>query len=131
MGGGEPGNVDDGMPPAKVFTSDLGRPGWSRDDLVRQGLYLGLLGTDWAQTRTVAKNPDRYREANNLITHFTGEHPSAGQVNNIVAATAVAQTLLADQLSPEWRKVLQRLSIGAETYAAGRNRFKVGVGMTF
>lgn len=106
---------------------DFGHGGWTKEDINRELAYYLLHGADWAQTRTIAKNPDRYYEINPIL----GEHPSTGRVNNYFAATGLGHALLANTLPPEWRKWLQYGSIGVEAAMAGRNKFKVGIGMTF
>jgi hypothetical protein len=100
---------------------------WTDDDVRRQLQYLTLHGTDWAQTRTIAKNPQDFRETNKLL----GEHPSVGKVNNYFATTAVGHALLMNALPPEWRKWAQYGTIGLEAGVAGRNKLKFGIGMTF
>src|SRR5258708_17782859 len=87
---------------------------WTIEDKARQGLYYGLLGADWAQTEKYSRDPQRYHETNPLITHFTGPHPSRGQINNIVAGTALGHLLLMTTLPSEWRKFIQELSILGE-----------------
>ena len=96
---------------------------WSSDDIKRQALYYGLLGLDWNQTKRVADPKSKYRESNPIITHFTGPHPSKGQINNIIGGTALGHTLLMNYLSPEWRKRLQELSILGEGVTVYRNPF--------
>jgi hypothetical protein len=92
-----------------------------------EALYLLLHGADWAQTRTIAKNPDLYHETNPLL----GQHPSVGKVNNYFLATGLAHALLADKLPPNLAKLFQYGTIGLETGVAGKNRFKLGIGMSF
>lgn len=117
----------DDFPPPAIFKSDLGRSGWTTEDTARQLASLGLLGADWAQTRTIAKNPGLFSETNKIL----GEHPSVGRVNNYFATSIIAHQLLANQLPPELRKILQYGTIGLESGVTGRNKFKFGVGMTF
>lgn len=114
--------------PPSIFKSDLGGgSAWSSEDKIRQALALSLLGADWAQTRTIAKNPQQYHETNPIL----GEHPSSGRVNNYFAASALGHTLLMNALPPKWRKWGQYGLIGLEAPTVGKNKFQVGIGMTF
>lgn len=92
-----------------------------------EALYLLLHGADWAQTRTIAKNPGQLHETNPLL----GLHPSSGMVNNYFALTGLGHILLADKLPPDLAKVFQYGSAGLEAGVIGRNKFKFGIGMTF
>lgn len=120
-------DLDLSPPPSQIFKSDLGRPGWTDDDTARQALTLALLGADWAQTRSIAKGIPGIHETNPLL----GEHPSTGRVNNYFAASMLGHTLLMNALPPEIRKWAQYGTIGLEAGVAGRNKLKLGIGMTF
>lgn len=101
---------------------------WSKEDKARQLTYLMLHGADWAQTRTIAKaSPEDLSEKNPIL----GDRPSVGRVNNYFLATGLGHLLLMNALPPEWRKWAQYGTIGLEAGAAGRNKFKLGIGMTF
>lgn len=113
----------DDIPPA-IFKNDLGaNPGL----LSRELGYLALHGMDWAQTRTIAKSPHQFHETN----PFLGEHPSVGKVNNYFLSTGLMHALLANQLPPELAKIFQYGSMGFEAGFVGKNKFKLGIGMTF
>lgn len=114
-------------PPPSIFKSDLGRSGWSSEDIARQAAALGLLGADWAQTRTIAKNPHQFNETNPIL----GEHPSTQKVNNYFAASMIGHTLLMNALPPEWRKWAQYGTIGLEAPTVRKNKIQFGIGMTF
>ena len=118
--------MDDSFSPPSIFKSDLGSD-WTPSDTKRQLATLGLLGADWAQTRTIAKNPEKFYETNKLL----GKHPSLGEVNNYFAASMLVNTLLANALPPEYRHLFQYGTMGLEGLEMGRNKFKFGVGMTF
>jgi hypothetical protein len=92
-----------------------------------EALYLLLDGMDWAQTRTIAKNPQQYHETNPIL----GKHPSVGFVNNYFGAMALGHALLADKLPPDLAKLFQYGTIGFEAAEVGRNKFKFGIGMSF
>jgi hypothetical protein len=123
-------------PPSSIFKSDLGRPGWSDADTYRELASLGLLGADWAQTRTISKhpldmNPDGTYAWKAETNPLLGSHPSIGEVNNYFAASMLAHALIASQLPPEIRKWFQYGTIGLEAPVVGRNKFNFGIGMTF
>lgn len=113
--------------PLGILSSAFKDQSWSNDDIKRQLTYGLLHGADWAQTRTIAKNPTQYHETNPLL----GEHPSVGRVNNYFLTTLLGHALIANYLSPEYRKLFQNATIGLEAGVAGRNKFNVGIGMTF
>lgn len=51
--------------------------------------FIALLAADWLQTRTIARNPDRWTETNPIL----GPHPSVGRVNvyfGVVALLSIA-----------------------------------------
>jgi hypothetical protein len=110
-------------PPSVIFKKPID----SNGSLERELAYLGLHGIDWAQTRTIAKDPVKYGELNPVL----GLHPTLGKVNSYFALTGLAHALLASQLSPEAAKWFQYGTIGLEAGMAGRNKFKLGIGMSF
>lgn len=117
----------DEFPPGILSNAFKDQSSWSSDDINRQLIYGFLHGADWAQTRTIAKNPDRFYETNPIL----GEHPSSGKVNNYFLSTLLAHTLIANSLNSEWRKIFQNAGIGVEAGFSGRNKVKFGIGMTF
>jgi hypothetical protein len=54
--------------PTNIFAADE----WSTQDKSLEATWQILHFIDWRQTRTIAKNPDKYREMNPIL----GEHPS-------------------------------------------------------
>jgi len=117
--------MDFDLPPA-IFKNDL-TPDQGRGSLAQELGYLALHGMDWAQTRTIAKNPQQWSETNRIL----GEHPSVGKVNNYFLATGLAHALASQYLPPDLAKWLQYGTIGLEAGVTGRNKFKLGIGMTF
>jgi len=111
-----------GEPSVSAAPSD-----WTASDTKRQLIASGLLGADWAQTRTIAKNPHQYYETNKIL----GRHPSVGLVNNYFATSMLTNILLANSLPPEYRKLLHYGTIGLEAFEVGRNKLRFGIGMTF
>ena len=51
-----------------------------------QTTYLLLHLIDWGQTLDIADRPDQYRELNPIL----GSHPTRGEVNRYMAASAVS-----------------------------------------
>lgn len=81
---------------------------------------------DWGQTRTIAKNPHKYRELNKIL----GDHPSTGFVNNyFLATTAILATL--PHFSETYRKYMMPMVAAGLTINVARNHFKVGLKMSF
>ena len=99
---------------------------WSHEDVAREVGYMILHGRDWAQTRTIAKNPQEHSELNPIL----GEHPSTGKVNNYFLATGLGHIALAHVLGSDWRKYFQYGTIGLEAVVTQRNKQR-GIGMTF
>lgn len=68
----------------------------------QKALYLSAQTAtvlDWSQTRTIAKNPDRFQEANPLI----GKNPSAGKVDAFMAARMVGNHFAAHYIPDDYR----------------------------
>ena len=86
---------------------------WTDSEKRWAAAWLATRAVDWAQTRYVARHPDRFRELN----PFLGDHPSLGTVNRSFVLTTAAGLLAAHYL-PAYRK--QMLQVW----------FAVGVGMT-
>lgn len=122
-----PGLRDYGIDSPEIFKGDLGKSGWSNEDIARQAAVLGLLGADFAQTRSIAKGIPGIHETNPIL----GEHPSKGRVDNYFAAAMIGHTLLMHALPPELRKWAQYGTIGLEAPTVGRNKFVFNIGMTF
>lgn len=63
---------------------------WSEDKttnaLIISANALALI--DWRQTRYIAKNPDRFHERG-IASHFIGEHPSTGDVDQYFALSII------------------------------------------
>ena len=77
---------------------------------------------DWAQTRYIAKNPERYFEINMIL----GKHPSVGAVNAYfsvcVVATCAAAYLLPNPWGAAWCGALAIF----EVFVVARN-YRFGV----
>lgn len=94
---------------------------WSTTDKVL-GTATGLaILADWAQTRQIAKNPDKWRETNELL----GEHPSVGDVNRHFLIYGATVGILAHISPPPIRKALlggvlvYQIDLVSENYSLG------------
>ena len=103
------------------FASD-----WSSSDTKREAVYLVLHTADWAQTRNIARNPDKRHEQNSIL----GSHPSTSQVDQYFVATAALQFVIAYYLPVEWRAPFQYVTIGIEGGAVAHN-FSIGISARF
>lgn len=81
---------------------------------------------DWAQTRTISKNPDLFYEKNLIL----GNHPSIGRVNTYFVSAIVLNYVVSDNLSKRWRTGFQTGLIGLELCVTDRNR-QIGIKMDF
>jgi hypothetical protein len=99
---------------------------WTIADKQREAVYLALHAIDWAQTRTIARNPDRWYEVNPIL----GEHPSVGRVDGYFAVMALAHIAVSNALPTRYRTAWQYVSIGFEAGVAGHN-LSLGIGVKF
>lgn len=98
---------------------------WSDADKIRESVVLTTLAIDYAQTRDI-KNYNMAFEHNPLL----GDHPSDSKIRNYFIASAIAHVLIADQLSPTYRKYLQNGTIALELVAIGKNK-RMGLHLKF
>jgi len=80
---------------------------------------------DWGQTRTIAYNPDQWRERN----PFLGDHPSVGRVNNYFIARLILAPVLAHYL-PEYRTAILSVWLAIGVGYSGHN-YNIGIRMTW
>ncbi len=80
---------------------------------------------DWGQTRTIAKNPDLWRETN----PYLGDHPSVSQVNNYFVARLILVPILAHYL-PEYRTTILSIWLVIGVGYSGHNH-GIGLRMTW
>ena len=113
---------------------------WSWSDTAYQGVFLTLLGVDYFQTRTMAKNDwvldgKHCREANPIL----GEFPSTKEVDVYFAGCALGHTLISAALPPKGkifrfkinpRRIWQGVWIGVEAGVVGYN-YSGGVRIEF
>jgi len=72
---------------------------WSTADKQREFVYMALHLMDWAQTRNIARNSDKWREINPIL----GEHPSEDKVDAYFAVMALAHIAISDALRSKYR----------------------------
>lgn len=99
---------------------------WTAADREREAVYLIVDAMDWAQTRTIAKNPDTYFEHNGML----GQHPTVNQVNKFFAIGMLAHIGVAYALPREFREDFQYITIGLEVFTVFKNR-KIGLSIEF
>ena len=109
-----------------VSASAMAAEKWTDDDYALEGSYLALHFVDWRQTRTIAKNPDRYYEINPIL----GRHPSTTEVDIYFAATTLLHPIISHYLPQPYRKWFQSVSVILSGTCVVNN-FVVGIKMDF
>lgn len=99
---------------------------WRTEDTQRETAYMVLHAMDWAQTRNIARNPDRYFEYNSII----GRHPSVGRVDAYMATSALLHIGVTRVLPAEYRAAWQYITIGVKAGLVQHN-FSVGLSAKF
>lgn len=103
--------------PATASASD-----WKEVDTERQLAYILLHAIDWAQTRHIAREPDKFYEFNPLL----GEHPSVKRVDSYMLVSALAHTAVSYVLPPEWRRAFQHITLSVKSGLVNHN-FSIGL----
>ena len=88
--------------------------------------YVTVHGMDYLQTQTIQRNPEIWRELNELMP----AHPSRAQVNIFFAASTTAHFLIVWAFPRELRNWYQGGSIGAAGYTVIGNK-RNGLGWGF
>jgi hypothetical protein len=99
---------------------------WTTNDTYRQAAFLVLDAADWAQTRNIARNPDKWNETNPSL----GAHPSTTDVDKYFVGMALINTSIAYALPSDYRAAFQYLSIGYESGFVRRN-LSIGINAKF
>lgn len=105
-----------------ILSGPLSATDWSQDSRDRQAVYTALHLMDWAQTRTIARNPERWRELNPIL----GAHPSTREVDQYFALTLVGHYVVANLLPDKYRSLFQHVTISMEA-AVTRNNIVLGI----
>lgn len=99
---------------------------WTKADTLWQVSYSLLHSADWAQTRYVARHPQKFYEANPIL----GKHPSIGKVNLYFGATLVGHAAISYILPKPYRRYWQIFWMGVEVGCVTYN-FSGGVKFDF
>jgi len=89
---------------------------WSTQDLVLEGVYLGLLYIDCGQTIYRKQSFPRYREANPLI-----RYASTDDFRRVCTSLLIFHPIIASHLTEYTRSTFQILSIAFELAAVRKN----------
>ena len=81
---------------------------------------------DWAQTRHIADNPDRFHETNPIM----GRHPSIGRVDRHFATSMLVGAVVLDALPSEYRDYALKAGLVLEVLVVSNNA-RIGVGVKF
>jgi hypothetical protein len=73
---------------------------WDKTDSLLLTTALSAIAIDWGQTRTIARNPARFTEANPIL----GPHPGVGRVDRYFALSMLGTAGVAGILMPTPRK---------------------------
>ena len=110
-----------------LFISSASYAGpWNAADTKREAVYLTLHTMDWAQTREIARNPDKWHETN----PYLGNHPSVARVNRYFVAMGITHIVIAHILPANYRRAFQYVTIGVEAGYVVHN-FSMGLSLGF
>lgn len=90
---------------------------WTKEDTYREVIALTFRFIDYKTTLDIARNPDKYQEANPIL----GKHPSIARVNTWFLVTTIIHPIISSTLPKEYRKAFQYISIGISGTAATLN----------
>ena len=99
---------------------------WTTADTQREAVYMVMHAMDWAQTRTIARNPDKWGEANPIL----GRHPPIDRVDAYFAMAALTHVAVSAALPIEYRSAWQYVSITIEAMYVMHN-VSAGVNIKF
>ncbi|HET8689056.1 MAG TPA: hypothetical protein VFM18_20795 [Methanosarcina sp.] len=99
---------------------------WTQADATREAVYLAVDIIDWAQTRNIARNPNKWYEQNNIL----GNHPSVEKVDAYFATMALAHIAISYALPSEYRRTFQYITIGIEIGYIHHN-YSMGINAKF
>lgn len=99
---------------------------WSEDQLRMGAALAAVTVVDWAQTRYIADNPDRFHETNPIM----GRHPSIGRVDRYFATSILVGAVVLDALPSEYRDYALKAGLVLEVLVVSNNA-RIGVGVKF
>jgi hypothetical protein len=85
-----------------LSTSTVSAEPWATADKVLLGTATTAMALDWAQTRYIARNPDKFIERNPLL----GKDPNSGRVDKHFGIAMLGMWGLSFWLGPENRRML-------------------------
>jgi len=102
------------------------------EDKLTKNLMIGanaLIVADWAQTRYIAENPDRFHETG-IAEYFIGKHPSTKEVNQYFISSIISANLIGYYLPGDYKKWWWGWIVVYEFDVVNHNR-KIGVKFEF
>lgn len=99
---------------------------WSEDQLRMGAALAAVTVVDWAQTRYIADNPDRFHETNPIM----GRHPSIGRVDRYFATSILVGAVVLDALPSAYRDYALKAGLVLEVLVVSNNA-RIGVGVKF
>ena len=114
---------------AIIFYPQPGRADeWRTPDTYREVGFQVLNLIDWGQTRYVARNPDKFQEAESAW--LIGKNPTVQAVDNLMIASAILHPIIAYYLPHGWREAYQYVTIGGKLNADANNAY-IGIKIQF
>lgn len=83
---------------------------WTRGDIVRQSIFIGLVIVDWRQTYYISESPEKFEERNTIL----GKHPDKKSIDRYHIIATLLHTALIHVAPQKWREPLQYISIALE-----------------
>ena len=99
---------------------------WSSADIKREAAYQALHWMDYAQTRHIGNNCDRYAETNPVL----GRCPSGKKIAEYFLATSLLHWGISYALNKEGREGWQYGTVVIEALVVGNNA-RIGIKMDF
>ncbi len=97
---------------------------WSKQDFILESSFAAITIVDWAQTRYISRNPERFYEKNPIL----GKHPSTSKVDLYMGASILSHIVITHFLPAKWRPTWQCVWIILELKTVGGNN-QVGIGV--
>ena len=92
---------------------------WTKQERNLEYAWVAMHLVDWATTRDVAANQDKFEEYNPVL----GKHPTMGEVDTYMGASIIAHTLITNMMPRKYvfgnrilypRKYWQHITIGVK-----------------
>jgi len=94
---------------------------WTKADITREAVFVGLQLIDWQQTKYIA-NHDEFTELNPIL----GKYPTTSEVDRYFAITTLGHIAVTHVLPKKYRPYWQYTWIGIQGFTVTRN-FIIGV----